>query len=1534
MPSYYNIVEGNLHTGDIAKSSDINHIQIHIQDALKALLSDMHDHQSYILGSAEQHMNDFIITPAPKMLGRYIDAYNIFEYNPEKVININRFDVRQPFPLTKTSVYSVIIKVKNTSNRDIPVECELQTIDGDLKRKSTIVIPANTEATDVEVVFDIDYFPTAPRLDFNKLMERDGKDIPPITDENSYDEGFDKDYHNLEEGISASAGVSQLYFVIKRTNLNEIDLADNDDDEVIFDPNTSLGVYYTDETLTGKNVFLETRDGVIYSKEDNSSLYYKVVYANNPTYLCSGGEAVIAGEKVLCLDNQISVAGVNENGNVLSRIYLGLDGHLHVTNSKASLTTDVLEFEDDEDDPLPMAYLPIALILSYSNVYGVAKDPLIIQDQKYGQRPLSHHERLRRLENKIDWTTDKALPSRIKYTISSPDWVDTTNGDIDKYPFSENAKTNGEDISSYYTTTDANGNLVVKLTNVPNIEVPVTLKDIYKSADGSPVIITESDVANASQLPTSKLKGMKHDIEKGILTLSTKKTTSNKEAISTSKKDAKEIDYNPWDDDEANRPTGTKYEKNERVFTVHSGKNSQSDKVSTYPAMTLYVKNNVKLKKLEIPVKKFQNCSGVKFFIWRRQDTNNKTNVVWYPLLQKKIFTSKVFSLKKAEVKGKYQYMKDGFTISPNDGEGHLNLEKGQYAIIVLPIPKSGKGSVYIETYKPKNSKDFLIGYHGAANGSYFTLYDRWQEVWYNSAKATVVEEEYEASGSAESKAITWTEKNLSRFTSVTPIIGKNLTVPTKEGCSYKLYVNTGGKWQEVTPGKENKITGGANTFAWKIEFFSKKGKATPKLVYNSKDKYAIKFILKREKLGWNTKESQKITADLNKNMCLTSVDIDGDDVLRRYLGDDRLFSQGSHFNQHEFARVWATEEENQKLLIDLQGSDYVQTFENSDVQIPLWSFNYCDLSLEDFAKINVDYTDYSEYIEDKNGNLVLKSLEDDENNLRLKLDSNHSYNDNDIHITGLSNFKKEKNEIDDSEDYEMSFSNHYEEVANNNDNDEESEEETEITPSNDAISNQRFMKMSLDNPLDLTKYTGLRFTFKVKSATDPASLSGFGIYISSQEEIDVPSNNRSIPGLDIPEENILSDASVLVPQIVPGVSSESYYEGKVIRIIPDMEEIVGDKGVNETFYQYIQEFDTDTNSYVYNLHQLHDVRTYNIFKPSTIEASTTEKEITIRVEINPNNPNYKYVREIGFISLNDEGYYNVKGQPVQLEFVSLVGISEDYYPIYNPEYGTKFEAKIDYSINTFEAKKLPFDTQGKVDTYYGKKTLPNDGYFSETKPLTSLVNIDREKLKGAQSFDKKGIGQETIICCLNNNYEGGLSNYKHFSIQLASDVYLPKDCLKVELCEGQNGEKPFVSLNVPTINCIFDPMEGNKISLTQIFKKINSDKQINSIVIKTTKRFSQMTDAILGDLSTTTTETTNGTETQNNEATNEDKKETINIFIGKIVLYKAETIPMLHKKMRFKFYSTVNGEIEHRDEAITPETISIRKIGSVLDYN
>ena len=70
------------------------------------------------------------------------------------------------------------------------------------------------------------------------------------------------------------------------------------------------------------------------------------------------------------------------------------------------------------------------------------------------------------------------------------------------------------------------------------------------------------------------------------------------------------------------------------------------------------------------------------------------------------------------------------------------------------------------------------------------------------------------------------------------------------------------------------------------------------------------------------------------------------------------------------------------------------------------------------------------------------------------------------------------------------------------------------------------------------------------------------------------------------------------------------------------------------------------------------------------------------------------------------------------------------------------------------------------------------------------------------------------------------------------------------------------------------------------------------------------------------------------NETDANKKKPAINLFLGKIVLYKARTIPIYHNKMRFKFYSTTDGEIDHYEKGITSDNIAIRKIGSVLDYH
>ena len=71
------------------------------------------------------------------------------------------------------------------------------------------------------------------------------------------------------------------------------------------------------------------------------------------------------------------------------------------------------------------------------------------------------------------------------------------------------------------------------------------------------------------------------------------------------------------------------------------------------------------------------------------------------------------------------------------------------------------------------------------------------------------------------------------------------------------------------------------------------------------------------------------------------------------------------------------------------------------------------------------------------------------------------------------------------------------------------------------------------------------------------------------------------------------------------------------------------------------------------------------------------------------------------------------------------------------------------------------------------------------------------------------------------------------------------------------------------------------------------------------------------------------------NKVIDTENKTSINLFIGKIVLYRARTIPIYHKKMRFKFYNNVDGEIKHyNDEDIDSDVFSIRKIGAILDYN
>ena len=347
MPSYYNQVEGNLIEGDIAKASDINHIQDNIEDALQGFMGGLHDQESFILGSGEDHKDDFILTLAKKVDGEYLDSYNTDFTNSEELwININYKTIRQPLIKTKSSTYSVIAKFKNTSNRDIPIVCHLQNEDGKIERTNTITLLAN-KTEDYEIIFDLDYCPAPPGIEFEDLKDKDGEYLPAKLNEKYFDEGFrDEHNHEMDHRIF-TAGVSKFFFVIEAPNYNALDLADNGDEEITFDPENSLGVCCKkgSDFAPDKEIYLEIQNGKSFYLDDlKRNLYFKDVYAKGTTYECSGGMAIVGGEPVKCIDTHITVEGGSTYGNLLTQVYMDDWGHLRSIDKEVLLSTNPDDF--------------------------------------------------------------------------------------------------------------------------------------------------------------------------------------------------------------------------------------------------------------------------------------------------------------------------------------------------------------------------------------------------------------------------------------------------------------------------------------------------------------------------------------------------------------------------------------------------------------------------------------------------------------------------------------------------------------------------------------------------------------------------------------------------------------------------------------------------------------------------------------------------------------------------------------------------------------------------------------------------------------------------------------------------------------------------------------------------------------------------------------------------------------------------------------------------------------------------------------
>lgn len=1562
MTSYYNKHEGDLYPGHIAKSSDINIIQQNIQDAIKNAISDMTEGQSWILGdNTLSDQNSFILTPEVKKSGRYIDQINLAEGDDAEVISVRTTSYRQPIKLSKSSCYSIIVKLQNKSEVSAPYSFELHDSNGYLipGMKSVVTVPAHTDApTEFEVIFDLEYYPTQHGLKSDgtvsgssDVIESDNDDVETLADQNEEidsedtensdpiiveEESEDEDDNSddIENLNNLSLGNSIIYLYVEALNKNKqkaFDVNTEEDSGYKWnDSDPTFGIVMNKNSTYGQ--LLEEKSGSEYIPSTiPGDLYFKEVYANAPTYKCEIGQAVINGDKVMLADTHVTVSGASSYGNVLSYVYMDIDGHLRAENSEP-FTGDEPATPIDVSEP----HLHIANILTYAND---VEEPVIEQsDESQTTRPRSHHERLRRLEKKMQYTQDVAIPTRLKYTLTGKDWIDTNPVDFvseDRYRVNFlSAKDIDDDYKNgYVVTTDEKGNFIVKAATGGSIGLPISLKSsksgkteikgstkVIRSPLTKKEINTYSKDDNTRAKLFAQMKNMENDIKEGTLKL----INNNDEfTVATTSAQAKETKYNPWDDSVQNRPTVIQSTKKSskktnstikdlqkdsktqgvnpskanikpitRAYKVVSGKNGANDWASEFPGMTFYTDTAYKFTKLEIPIYKFKNCEGIQFHIWKRQGPNNQTNTVWF---EKKVYTSKVYSLKKAKVKGGYQYMENGFLI--DFGSKGLVVPKGQYVIVCLPIVKSKVGVVYVDTYKPKNSKDFCIRYYGAANGSHFLLKTRYHEIWYNPMRAETTEVKYSKKGYVVSGTISW--KNIEPISSITP--KAHLTIP--DGTSADIYVDIGGGWKKIKNNVENKLTGSGSglSFRWKIEFKSNT-KDTPVLKYNKKDKYAIRFLIKRQR-AQTSKLSQWRTLD--KNTCITSKVFDANSILRKYIGDMNFAISESKFSNYEFARIWGTDNEEKELIIDIAASDSIETIDASNnLYYPLYSFHYVDLKLDDIPNTSVDYSNYD------------ATIEEDEHNLRLKLDTEHSYNDNDIRVINFKQFKvNEELEItetvsntENSSDENNTNENNTNEVNsgdivieteddNTDEDNSDNQDETnglsiDLTKIQSSETNQILAKAQLENTIDLTKYSGLKLAITFEGNTEnqeeELSMSGLALYISSQYETEVPSN--------IPDEELLNAPLDGLPDLNSSTEEvRQQYANQVIKDVVNNNDVA----VN-VYYKSIW----NSAEQQWEWQQVHDVNSYTIFEllPITVKKDDTNGlKRFYEINIDTKSVNLQYAKEIGLITLQDE--VNTDGEQKystnfsKLTFSDFTAINNDYYTIFKASEGKTFtKSNLRSPVTCYPNGKLDV----KVNIATGTKKI------TKTAPATTQLKIN------VADVDPNG----EYICYFDTTSKS-TKNFKHIGIQMMSDCLLLKNMLELHLIKvdkkNNNNETVIEKIRIPSMNHLYYPITSNKrINLSQVVKKIKTTEKFDKIALYVTNRFKNYAYKL---------------KTSGNKSGGDlDLGNTISLFIGNIVLYKAESFPMLYPLMRMKFYLDEVNEV-------TADQIGVRKIGAVIQY-
>ena len=434
MSSYYDVHKGTLEVAQLAQSSDIMTIQSHVQDAIKSLIVDMFG-PGYILESTEDALK---LTATPI----HSDQQNLNYDSDNSWISFYERYFRQGIHIEKSAIETIKVQMINNSKFTVMVHAEI--LDDDLTSKGISSVQ-----------------------------------LEPTTDENEYTNvNFDFNIDHLPLG--------DYYFVLKPVDISNVELTKSNNETITpddFKIRYDRGGNYTEGLEVSYNGidYLEARrledqyddieDAMVVMHDTNFDLYFDHVFSSGNTYLISGGTAVVNGEKVYPMDTHVSIGGPSTLGNRIDLVYLDEGGKLNV--KEGNIFPD--DKPTDEHYPTTDSGLKIAYITTYQtsvtqwtcgecghindgnigiceecgNIIGSTQIPLVEQNDDDGiTRQRDVMERLRRLENKMDYHAEYNTPTRVKWTCVVDPIIEKAdpNDAEGTYGMSASTNSNGETV--------------------------------------------------------------------------------------------------------------------------------------------------------------------------------------------------------------------------------------------------------------------------------------------------------------------------------------------------------------------------------------------------------------------------------------------------------------------------------------------------------------------------------------------------------------------------------------------------------------------------------------------------------------------------------------------------------------------------------------------------------------------------------------------------------------------------------------------------------------------------------------------------------------------------------------------------------------------------------------------------------------------------------------------------------------------------------------------------------------------------------